>query len=313
MRKVILGKKEGVYGTDAAPTTAANAFVTRNFSAEPIVVDKLERNLDIPARGRSRSASTNRRTTFGFEVELSGSGAAGTAAPFMELLEGCGMAAPVLTTAIGAEKAEQRFAAEDAVLSSLSFHHWIAQERARALGARGTFSMDFTAGAYAFARLDLTALLPPSPAVDATAPVGNPDFTRFQQPLEVNTANTDFTLDGYALALRSFSFDVNADIKLRNLVGANYVQRGNHAITGRIVGEAPNLGTKNFYTTLDSGAEVPFALTHGIVAGNIVQLGSSYLEVIKISRTEEDDKLMLDISFGLNIRAGQDDLLITAR
>lgn len=310
MQKVILAKKEAVYGTDAAPTTAANAFVTRGFTAEPIVVDNLARNLDIPTRGRSRTAPTNRRTTFAFEVELTGSGAAGTAAPFMELLEACGMAAPELIAGVSAV---QRFAAEGAALSAITCHHWIGPERVRALGSRGTFSIDFTAGAYAFAKLDMTGLLPPSPAVDATAPVGAPDFSRFQQPLEVNTENTDFTLDGYALVLKSFTADIGADIKPRNLVGANYIQRGNHAVTGRIVGEAPALGDKNYYQTLDEGDEIGIQLIHGTTSGNIVQLDSAHLEILKIARAEEDDRLMLDISFGLNVSAGQDDLIITAK
>jgi hypothetical protein len=195
----------------------------------------------------------------------------------------------------------------------MTFHHWVQGERVRTRGARGNASLSFTAGQYPFATFDFIGLLPPSPAVDNTAPAGNPDFTRWKDPLEVNTDNTDFLLDGHALALKEFSLDFNGELKMRNLVGQNYAQRGNHAITGRIVGEAPNLGTKNFYTTLDTGAEVPVQLVHGVGAGKVVQLDSAYLEVLSIDRSEEDDKLMLSISYGLNVRAGQDDLLITAK
>lgn len=311
MQKVILLKKEGVYGTDAAPTPAANAVLTRNFQRpEPIIVDQLDRNLDLPTRGRRKSAPTNRRTACSFEVELAGSGAAGTAAAWMELLEGCGMAAPVITAAT---RAEQKFAAENVALSSLTQHDWVGGERVRGLGSRGTFGVNFTAGAYPYLKLDLQALLPASPAVDATAPVGNADFTRWKDPLEVNTDNTDFTVDGFALALKEFSFDVAKEVRARNLVGANYIQLADHAITGRIIGEAPALGTKNFYTTLDVGSEVAVQLVHGVGAGKVVQVDANYLQVLKVTRTEEDDKLMLDISFGLNIRSGTDDLLLTAK
>ena len=47
--------------------------------------------------------------------------------------------------------------------------------------------------------------------------------------------------------------------------------------------------------------------------GNIVQLDSSYLQILKITRSEEDDKLMVNINYALNIRNAQDDLLITAK
>jgi hypothetical protein len=311
MQKVILAKKEGVYATDAAPTPAANAILTRNFQRpEPILTDTLDRNLDLPTRGRVKSANTNRRTACSFEVELAGSGAAGTAAPWMELLEACGMAAPVLTAAT---RAEQKFAAEGAALSSLTQHDWLGDQRVRGLGQRGTFGFDFTAGAYGFLKFDFQGLLPPPPAVDGVAPGGAPDFSRWKDPLEVNTENTDFLLDGFAMVLKAFTGDANAEVKARNLVGANYIQRGNHAMTVRIVGEAPAIGAKNYFTSLDNGAEIAVQLVHGIGAGKVVQIDANYLQILKISRSEEDDKLMVDITAGLNIRNGQDDFLITAK
>jgi hypothetical protein len=308
--KVILLKKEGVYGTDAAPTPAANAVVTRNFTSRPLEVDTLGRDLDLPGRGRTRSANTKRRTSFGFELDLAGSGATGTASPFMELLEACGMAAPALTAAT---KAEQKFAGVGVVLSSLTAHHWMGGQRSRALGSRGKFGLDFTAGRYPFAKFDFVGLLPPPPAVDSVAPGAASDFTRWKDPLEVNTANTDFTIDGFALALESLTMEDGAANEHVALVGEEYVSRSNHALTGRIRGKAPDLAAKNFFSTLDTGAEVPIALNHGTVAGNIIELESSYLQVTAIERSERNDVMFLDITFGLNIRNGSDDLLIRAR
>jgi hypothetical protein len=312
MDKVILLKKEVSYGTDAVPTPAANAVLTRNFNRpDPIQVDKLERNLDLPASGRRRTGTTNRRTSCSFEVELAGAGVAGTAAPWMELLEGCRMAAPVLAAG---QKAEQRFAADNVPHSSLTGYDWVAGERVRSLGARGSFTMDFTAGAYPFLGIELTGLLPPAPAVDYTAPGAAADLTRWKEPVEVNTANTDFTLDGYALALRRLTLATNMAVGVRNLVGENVVQVGARALTCTIVGTAP-LAAKNYYSTLDSGAEVAMQLIHGIVGGNIVQLDVGFLEILRITRNEDRDadKLEVTIEAGLNIRNGQDDLLITAK
>lgn len=308
--KTILFKKEATYGTDAAPTTAANAALTRNFSGKPIQVDQLDRNLDLPTRGRRKSQPSNRRTQFSYELELAGSGAAGTAAPWMEHLEACGMAAPALTATV---QAQQSFAAANAALSSGTCWHWMGGQRTRARGCRGTFGFTFSAGAYPFLRLDLQGILPANPAIDETAPSGSPDFTRWQAPLEVNTDNTDFTLDGFAAVLKEFTADANANVKRRNLVGADYVQRGNHAMTGRIMIEAPALASKNYFSTLDLGSEVAVQLIHGTAAGNIVQVDASYLQILDIDRQEEDEIMMLNLSVGFNIRAGQDDLLLTAK
>ncbi len=117
MFKTFSAKKETTYATDAAPTLAANAVLSRNLTGTPIAVDRNERNRDRAVRGRSKDAPTNARQTITYDLEIAGSGAAGTAPAWMEHLEACGMAAPVLTAG---QNAEQRFAATNAALSSLS-------------------------------------------------------------------------------------------------------------------------------------------------------------------------------------------------
>lgn len=307
--KTIAAKKEAVYGTYAAPTVVANARLTRNFSATPMEVDQLERNLDLPSRGRSKSAATNKRQSISYELELAGSGAAGTAPRWMEELEACGMAAPVLTAGASAV---QRFAAVGAALSSMSWLHYHSDQQRQAVGGRGTFSMDFTAGAYPFLGLQFTAMLPAANAFATVVP-GAPDYSAWKDPVEVNTDNTDFTLGGFPLVLRSLRLQANADVKIRNLVGANYVQRGNHAITGTVVGEMPALAQRDYFTSLGSSAEMPLQLIHGLAAGNIIQLDSAYAQLTEITLSEEDNVVMMSANIGLNVRAGSDDLVITAK
>lgn len=307
--KTIFFKKEGVYGTDAAPTGAANATDTRRFTAKPVVTDRIERGLDRPVRGRTKDAPSNERGTFGYELELAGAGAAGTAPAWMEHLEACGMAAPVLTA--GAT-AIQRFSAIGAALSSATAYHWHGNQKRVHLGCRGTFGFDFTAGAYPFLKLDFTGLLPPANAITDAAP-GVVDFARWKDPVEVNTDNTDFLLDGYALNLRSFTGDANADVKMRNLVGARYVNRGNHAITGRIIGEAPTIASKNYFASLRTGAEIASQIIHGTIAGNIVQADLAHLQITDIDLQEEDDTLMVSIAYGANVGSTPDDLIWTVK
>lgn len=309
--KVLFLKKEGVYGTDATPTGAANARLTRNFTATPVAVDRIERNLDRPVRGRSKDAASNARQTFGYELELAGSGTAGTAPAWMEDLELCGMAAPVLTANTSAV---QRFAAIGTALSSGTAYHWHGTQRRIGLGARGTFTFDFTAGSYPFIGLQMTALLP------ATAEFGMGDgqpgaitLDQWKDPVEINTANTDFLLGGYAAVLRSITGDAGAQVAARNLVGSNYINRGNHALTGTMLVEAPTLGTRNYFRHLRAGDEITAQLTHGITAGNIVQLDMARVQITAIELQEEDDVLMLQIAYGANVGTTPDDLVLTAK
>lgn len=305
--KALLAKKEDTYGTYAAPTGAANAILTRNFSATPLELDQLDRKLDRPARGALPSAPSNPRQKMSFEVEFAGSGMAGTAPAWMELLQGCGMDAPTLTAGASAV---QKFTAVGQPLSSLSTCHWVGDQRRKGIGARGDISsIDFTAGAYPFMQLALTGLLPPNP-FDVQAP-GALDFTRFVQPLEFNTDNSEVLLDGYALATRYIRLQANAAVTVRNLVGINYVQRGNHGLKGKIMCEAPSLTDKDFFTSLRVGSLIPLAVTHGTVAGNIIKLDAANLQILGIADNDEDDVLMYELDVQLNINAGQDDLVIT--
>lgn len=306
--KLLLFKKEVTYGVDAAPTLVANAVLTRNFTSNPLANDRIQRNLDRPVRGRTKDATSNARTTFGYEIELAGAGAAGTAPGWMEHLEACGMLAPVLTANTSAV---QRFALVGTALSSATAWYYRGSLLQKAVGARGTFSLDFTAGAYPFAKFDMTALLGAVPFSDL-APAA-PTLDRWKEPVEVNTDNTAVLIGGYAVPLRSLSIDCNADIAVRNLVNGRYVNRGNHAATGRAVFELPSIAARDYFGDLRNNAEIALSVVHGTVPGNIVQLDATRLQVTGIDLGEQNNVLEATMTFGLNVGATNDDLILTAK
>lgn len=307
--KVLFARKETTYGQ--APVnvaTGANSVLTRNFSAKPIAVDQIQRNIDRAIRGATKSAPSNERTSISCEVEIAGSGAAGTAPAWMELLEACGMSAPVL---VAGTSATQKGTPIGTALSSLAIAHWHGSQKRTGVGGRGTFGFDFTAGSYPFWKLDLTTLLGAVPIIDEVPPT--PAFARWKDPLEVNTTNTDFSLGGYAAVLRSLTGDLNATIATRNLVGANYIQRGNHSLSGRIVAEAPTIAAKDYFSKLRTGEEIPMWIEHGTIAGQIVRLDMSTVQITDIELQDEDDVLMMSMSYTATTSNALDDLVITAK
>lgn len=307
---LLAAKVETTYGTDATPTLVADAILTRNLDWTPVEVDMIKRDLDYAARGATPGVPSNKRSMFSFECELQGSGTAGTAPAWMKLLQACGMAAPVIVASVSASV---KMAAVGTALSSLSAYNWRGDQRRKALGARGDFSFDFSAGAFPFLGFDYIGLVPATTPFDVATP-GAPTLTAWKDPIEVNTTNTVFTLDTYAAVLKSFKGKANADVKTRNLVGSNYVQRGNHDMSVSIVIEAPSVATKNYLTTLQAGSRIATQLIHGTVAGSIVQIDSANLQIEKIKESVEDDILMWTIDAKLTITgAGQDDILITAK
>ena len=309
VRRVVAAKAEGTYATDSVPTLAEDAILTRNYSIVPLEVDQLQRNLDNQAYGATKGKPTNQRMRSTYEVELAGSGAAGTAAPWMKLLAACGMTAPTL---VATTSATQKFAPAGAAPSSLSEYSWVDNQQRKMIGARGTYSLDFTAGQVPFASLQFTGLVPAASARVVAAPVGA-DFTDWQEPLEVNNANTILLLDGFAAVTRSLTIDAGVSVTLRNLIGARYVQRGNHNTTGRLTIEAPSSATKDYIASLSSGALIPITLTHGTTAGNILEISATKVQVTNITEANEDDILMFNMDLLFTTDGGADDLVITAK
>lgn len=305
---VVLAKKEGVYGTDAAPTAAANGILTRNFQGKPVDIDQIDRNLDSGSYGAKPSAPSNERRTFSYEVEVAGSGAAGTAPAWMELLEGCGMGPAALTPGASAV---QVFAAPGAA-SSLTQYDFLSDQKRKTVGSVGTFTVDFTAGAYPFFAFSWTGLVPTATPFTKAAP-GAVDLSRWQQPNEVNDVNTDFALDGYAAKLKSWKADAAVTVAVRNLVGSRYVRRGNHAVKSTLVIEAVDVATKDYIGSLRNGALVSFLLTHGTVAGHIIEIASAKTQITNITESKEDDLVMWTVELLHTIDGGSADLQITAK
>ena len=307
--RVIAAKGEANYGTDAAPTLADDAVLTRNYSTTPLEVDQIDRNLDSRKNGASRKKPSNARIRSSYEVELAGSGIAGDAPAWMRLLAAAGMNAPVLTADTDAT---QKFAQPGDPKGSLTEYSWTDNQLRKALGQRGSFSLNFTAGQLPYASLTMTGLVPTVAPRIVEAP-GAADFTSWIEAVEVNNENSLFTLDGYAAVTRSLTIEAGVNVNLRSLVGARYVKSGNHNATARAVIEAPSIATKDYLAKLQNGDLVAWDFVHGTAAGNIIEANGPKAQITAIAEQEEDDTLMFDIQLLLTIDGDFDDLVLIAK
>jgi hypothetical protein len=114
-RTAILSKIESQYASDASPD-GSDAVLIRNLSVTPIEADVVSRDLIRPYLGNSDQLLAQTRVSLSFEVEMAGSGAAGTAPRFDSLLRACGMA--VTTTAAAITGTAQAGAAGSITLAS---------------------------------------------------------------------------------------------------------------------------------------------------------------------------------------------------
>ena len=77
-QRLLLATIESTSGTDPTPTGAANAILVRNLEISPFQSDAVERELIRGYMGNYEVLHANQRVEVTFEVEMVGSGAAGT-------------------------------------------------------------------------------------------------------------------------------------------------------------------------------------------------------------------------------------------
>lgn len=99
-RALILAKVETTKGTDAAPTTAADAVLAYDVSLAPMG-EKLERNPFRSTLGQIAPLIGRRWAELTFTTELKGSATAGTAPREDALFQACGLTKSTATNTIG--------------------------------------------------------------------------------------------------------------------------------------------------------------------------------------------------------------------
>jgi hypothetical protein len=96
--EVILAKIESVYGTDPAPSAGSNAVLVQNVSAGPVGLRMNDRPAVRANIGKLKQVFGGKLYHLAFDVEIKGSGAAGTAPEHGVLLRACGMGETVVAS-----------------------------------------------------------------------------------------------------------------------------------------------------------------------------------------------------------------------
>ncbi|WP_337267059.1 phage tail tube protein [Oryzifoliimicrobium ureilyticus] len=259
----ILAKIEATYGTDAVPTAALNAMQMVNATIEPLLGNDLSRDLVLPYMGNQGIILDGNYARISGEVELAGSGAAGTAPAFGPLLRCCGMR-EVLTAGSMAEYSPISKAFESASMyfNDDGVNHIL-------VGTRGTFTIDLTPGKIPRMAYTLTGLI--GTIADTPTPAGI-DLTKFIAPVPVNKANTTFSLFGYSGPTEGITLDVANQIEPRMLINNESIEQTGRKMTGSVIMEAGLLADKNWLQIARQTQKGAFAAQQGNVAGNIVKL-----------------------------------------
>lgn len=302
MRKRILTAKiETAYGVDSTPT-GANAVLIRNLEVTPVNVEYVSRELIRPYFGNFDDIPVATSINCSFQVEMAGSGVAGTAPAYGQLLRACALSQ---TISMGVST---KYTPVSSGFESLSLRINVDGVEHTILGARGSVSMDLSVKDIPVYNFTFTGLY--GGETDA-APV-TPIYNGYITPEGVNSINTGmFSIHGFTGLLQSMSVDLANSVVFRTLVGEESVRITDRKVAGSVVIQAPLTAEKDFFEIAKEGTLGAVTVTHGLTAGNRVRLTMPNVQLKSPTYQDSDGIVMLSMEMMiLPSQVGNDELEI---
>lgn len=303
-KMLLLAKNQTGLGVDAAPTAALNAILCSAVNIQPLNAEFVGRNLIRPTKGSSGKLVAGAHAGIDFEVELAGSGAAGTAPKFGPLLKSCYFA-ETLTASVSAAYAP--VSSGDTWSTLYCFLDGIKFAIVDALG-----SVSLALNAKGIPVLKFRFLGTYQAATDVAFPSGV-DYSGFQQPKTVGKVNTPtFTIGAVASKATSFEFDMANELNWRELIGRNGVESPDRAPSLKTKLELDTMASRNWWALAEAGTTQAVQLIHGTTAGNIFQFDAPKAQIVSTpSISNDQNSAMVDVSFDLVPDAGDDEVVLT--
>ena len=303
-KRTILLKTESSYGSDASPTGSANAVLVRDLNIEPIQSDEVERTTIRAYLGNYDVLLANQRVNVTFDVEMAGSGTAGTEPHYSPALKACGLA--VTTVSI----TSNTYAPVSSSFSSCTIYVNIDGVNHAITGARGTFSIACNVNEIPVISFNLVG------KYNAPADVSLPTCTYQKQadPLIFKNDNvSNFEIFGSSMALQNWNFDMNNETVYRELIGSTATKEvliTDRKPSGTLSIEAPSLSSKNFFTIATGSATGTNKFLHGTTAGNKVEVSCPQTDITTPSYEDSDGVQLLSLPFTAIPSSGNDELSI---
>lgn len=299
----VLAKIEADYGADAAPTGAANAIQMTEVSVTPLAGGEVSRDLLLPYLGQQGVELVGTYVTLEGSVELAGASAAGTVPAYGVLLRACGLAETVTVgTSVEYDPVSSGFEAATLYYNRDGVRHIM-------LGARGTFVISMSPSQIPRMRFTFTGLA----GTISDAPLPGVDLSAFVRALVVTKANTTMALHGWTAVAEQLTVTLGNQVEPRFLIGEESIQIVDRQMTGSIVVEAKSLETVNWFDIAKARTRAPAAITHGTIAGNIVELEMPAVEVGRPTEGETQKILNYTLPLMPCPVSGDDEFKMTVR
>jgi len=302
LKQLLLAKVEAVYNVDPTPTAALNAILVSNVKLNPLNATEVDRKAIMPYLGSLGKIIADTHVTLDFDVELSPSGAAGTAPGWSPLMLGCAMAETIVAAT------SVTYSPISSGEKSLTLYLNIDGKQRVIKGARGNVKAKVSPKGVAMLSFSFIGLY--SPAADVVMPAGA-SYSAFKAPLAVNPENTTLSLHGFVAPVSDFSFDAGVKNTYRPLINSDSVVFTDRATTGSVTLEDNLVATKDWDAIVKNATVGALSLTHGRVAGKIVQINAPAVQLHGMQTSEADNIEMLQFNLVFQpTTAGNDDFSI---
>jgi len=299
-KRLIQVKKESTYGIDSSPV-GTDALLVRNLEITPIEADVVSRDLIRNYLGNSPQLLANTRVSITFQVEMAGSGTAGTAPRYGGILQACGLSETIVaSTSVTYAPVSSSFSSATIYFNNDGIRHIMT-------GCRGTFTLNAEVGQ--IPTIDFTMIGVYNAPTDTALPTTT--YSAQASPLIFRQGNTSgFQFFSYAGCLQSVSLDIANETVYRELVGCTKeVQITNRAPNGTVMMEAVSLATKDFFSTAQTETTGNLTFLHGTTAGNRVTLTAGQCDISNPTYGDQDGVQMLNIPYvAVPTTAGNDEL-----
>ena len=299
-KRLLRAKIESTYGTDSTPA-GTDAVLVRSLEITPLNSDVVERELVRPYLGNFEQLLANQHVEVTFEVELAGSGTAGTAPAWGPIFRACGMGETIVATT------SVTYAPVSTGFESCTIYYDNDGILHKVTGCRATYSINCEVNAIPVISFTMMGIY------NAPTDTALPSATYNDQasPLLFRTGNTtSFSIFGYSGILQSFTLDVANETIYRELIGGTKeVLITDRKPAGEVVVEAVSLATHNFFTDATGTATGGLSFTHGTTAGNIVAFSSPQTDLGAPAYSDQDGIQMITLPYtSTPTTAGNDEL-----
>ena len=299
-RQVILLEVEITYNEDPTPVAGTDAILVENLSVADANVRLIERPVLEASLGTRANIFGGRMKTVTFDVEVKGSGAAGTVPEIGQALRGCGFG----ETIVGG--ASVTYVPVSTGIESVTIYRYLDGILEIFTGCRGEVSFNYETGGKVMASFSFTGHFVSGADVAIVAPTYNATL-----PVAILCAG--FDVDGYGAIINSLAFAMTNTIAIAPNMNAadgfGEVRVTKRDVQGSFDPEVVLLATNNFDT--DFTGNVVMALTTGAIggtAGNILTTSMPAVKYQSKAEGERDGVQVYDMGYKAAPSTGDDDV-----